>query len=514
VKKPLWDRLRFRSKRKEVIRQLAIASELPVAPESNSRMTWGKMCSPEDEACQVFYLAQRERFVDLGLMEETEDSVVTEVKVSGLCDMHPNTLRAMLTSRVVVQDLYVTDAGAGCTYCKLSEYSRALRKVVVDECFASCIDDADSLVPEILETDVARLGGQALKCNTRPDTNFTDFFEKLMASSDECARLPSDTVEVIVEHVIQQRCWSLRSDAGLLWKWNDQLPQNLDSYNHESSCVVMHYDEQESVSNKDIFQQGTCPEGTKCDCPETWAAAHETIFDIRQKGEMTIFVTEGSARLPSLLSRFAREALIKTVSEAVAGLLAAGSIAGLASWHPFLFSPGFLFTAYTTINRQLTKEKVQWRCAHSVGCWPVHAERKYNGTHHVCRMGEEAQQGGSPVWFMPPPGLQLSMVMLGGKKGRSACKMKVCSGEDTRLQRVGFGGAENQPTRQRSAGFQDVNVYNCQPLTFGDMTSDQKTLYLSLLTSTGVFEEYPSPDARGSEVQKTSFWARTPTPTI
>jgi len=152
-----------------------------------------------------------------------------------------------------------------------------------------------------------------------------------------------------------------------------------------------------------------------------------------------------------------------------------------------------------------------------VGCWPVHAERKYNGTHHVCRMGDDAQQGRSPVWFMPPPGLQISMVKLGGRVGRSACKMKVCSGKDSRLQKVGFGGAEDVKvqSKRHKAEFQDVNVYNCQPLTFGDMTSDQKSLYLSLLTSTGVFEEYTSPDARVSQRdQKMSFWARSPTPTI
>merc|ERR1719221_176687 len=80
-------------------------------------------------------------------------------------------------------------------------------------------------------------------------------------------------------------------------------------------------------------------------------------------------------------------------------------------------------------------------------------------------MPVDAKQGGSPVWFLPPPGTVLEREPAGWSpdgKVLEDCVMDACAFDDYTAQRVGFHGK---------------HVMNCQPLPFADMTIQQKQLF-------------------------------------
>lgn len=80
--------------------------------------------------------------------------------------------------------------------------------------------------------------------------------------------------------------------------------------------------------------------------------------------------------------------------------------------------------------------------------------------------------------MMPPPGLKYSKGLLG-------CKIDACTIDEIRLQKIGFGNQVgfNSPNGQ-------VEVYNCQPLSWEEMTLEQRQGYMSILANTGVGKEY------------------------
>merc|ERR1712129_415878 len=125
--------------------------------------------------------------------------------------------------------------------------------------------------------------------------------------------------------------------------------------------------------------------------------------------------------------------------------------------------------------------KAQWRCAQTVGCWPTKPVLRKKDGSFVCRMPEEAQAGGSPVWFLPPPGLHVERL----EKVRR-CQLRVCSAEDLQSQKVGFGTSAADSLSADSK----ANIYNCQPLTFKDMSAEQQQNFVVLLKDSGVSSEY------------------------
>jgi len=137
-------------------------------------------------------------------------------------------------------------------------------------------------------------------------------------------------------------------------------------------------------------------------------------------------------------------------------------------------------TLKLSINALFSWAKFQ--CADTLGCWPQAPEHaSVEGTPNACRLPAKAKEGGSPVWFLPPPGLRMHH-----SKGK--CILNVCKVEDYLAQRVGFGRSEND---WRYDG--KPNVYNCQPLSFEELTQQQKSAMLVRLKETGVADEYDIP---------------------
>jgi len=115
-------------------------------------------------------------------------------------------------------------------------------------------------------------------------------------------------------------------------------------------------------------------------------------------------------------------------------------------------------------------------CARTIGCWPQEGSRS---NANLCSMRSSARDGGSPVWFMPPPGTQLQ-----AESGQT-CKLKACSGDDTILQYVGYDG---------------TSVKNCQPLPYHEMSSSQRQKFLESIRDSCV-DETNCDDVRGQHVK-------------
>jgi len=123
-------------------------------------------------------------------------------------------------------------------------------------------------------------------------------------------------------------------------------------------------------------------------------------------------------------------------------------------------------------------------CEDTLDCWPEHPRRRASGVSSTkaCRLPATTESGGSPVWFLPPPMLQLKRVWHG-------CVLTACTLADKVEEKVGFGPpATSQRPRDIAS-----NVYNCQPLQFKDMVGSQKSSFLEALKKTGVEQEYELP---------------------
>merc|ERR1712014_134837 len=97
-------------------------------------------------------------------------------------------------------------------------------------------------------------------------------------------------------------------------------------------------------------------------------------------------------------------------------------------------------------------------------------------------MPEKTEEGGSPLWFLPPPMLKMS-------HSKAKCILKACKPTELWEQKVGFG--KNERSENKYPGI--PNVYNCQPLTFDEMTRGQRKEMVKRLEATGVSSEYELP---------------------
>merc|ERR1719277_50950 len=118
---------------------------------------------------------------------------------------------------------------------------------------------------------------------------------------------------------------------------------------------------------------------------------------------------------------------------------------------------------------------MNWDCRETVGCWPQKPEERNVanfGSTRACRMPAKAEQGGSKLWFLPPPMLRL-------KHEWGECVLEACDKDHLEAQQVGLVASAKLKKYPGKA-----NVYNCQPLSFEDMTMDQKQKFIEALRAT------------------------------
>jgi hypothetical protein len=208
----------------------------------------------------------------------------------------------------------------------------------------------------------------------------------------------------------------------------------------------------------------------------------QTAAEIRDKG--LVFVTAGSAHWNSLVKQAKNVAKVTLVKQA----LAVGLIGGLQATVSKLTVPTFLLYGFL---RRLTLNGLTYathQCQSTLGCWPqapILWGVSVNGTRNACRLPEKAKEGGSPLWFLPPPGLHL-------KHSKRLCVLEKCKKADMVAQTVGLGISKNSIGRYEGK----PNLYNCQLLSFDRMSPQQRVTFVQRLEDSGIEREYDLSIAR------------------
>lgn len=207
--------------------------------------------------------------------------------------------------------------------------------------------------------------------------------------------------------------------------------------------------------------------------------ARETTPEIRKDG-LDVFVTYGVSEVTSLQMQYKKFLLVTAVKQSLALGLVGGATAvlGVAS------APTFLLSGAARVGFFSIVEYFTFRCSSTVGCWPQQPDGvSVNGTSSACRLPAKAREGGSPVWFLPPPGLRLKHEM-------GFCVLDKCEKSDRVAQTVGLVGD--------SSGYRPGKpyIYNCQPLAFEIMSAHQRQVFIDRLAESGIEDEYDLSNAR------------------
>jgi len=462
-------RLLSRIRRISLGRQWAIAKKTPLT--GLGRFTWGDVCQGED--CYQIYEMEQKRMVGYGRVDVDDYFTVTDNKVRGVCDWVTQSLRGMMKNVNLIRDIKVS-LKARCGDHSFVAFSELLKEATENVCFKGCTDD--------LRNHIKAANGGQPGCPALDYRNFDfdQFYSDLYDTSEACAALLPDTVEDLTDFVLKQECHTW-SPPTFLWSSDDKVPDDIALYDYDAVCSVFHAAAETSRSSRDIVQVGTCPEGTTCQCPDTWAFAKETTSMMRSKN--TMFLKEGSATVPFLLSTIVKKSLAKVATSVLPAAIIAGTLATFSLKAAIVSAPVIMATVFGLASALLS-ERGEWRCRYTVGCWPAMPAgdwkpwTKRGG--HVCRVPEIAKRGGSPVWFLPPPDMWLERYGL----FKRACRLSACTADnDPRVQKVGF-----------SSGKQE-NIFNCQPLTWERMNTAQRVKLLEELTAAGVAEEYDLSEA-------------------
>jgi len=378
--------------------------------------------------------------------------------VRGICDWDLGSLKAFSRNPEVVRELHLQLRDTPeCRGKELMDFSQMFLEATVAECFQPCMDDINANIKQ-------------RECSEWNGGNASAFFEDLLRNSSACAEQMPDTLEGLVDFMLQTKCLTWYPPSPL-WIEDDKPPKSVAHLDYRAVCQVYHGVEDESRDPADLIQRGSCPEGTTCSCPQTWAISREPT-PLYRSGDRS-FVQAGSAELPSLISSFSMGALTRTMTRTLPQAIAAGTLARV-SISTVLLSPAVLLASGMGVASSLWTQSREWKCKQTAGCWPARPRKMVR----KCRVPDSAQSGGSPVWFLPPPGLR--MQHRGWLRG---CRLTKCVGQLDRedgplVQQVGFGGKDKR------------DIFNCQPLTFENMSVDQRRALLEALTDSGIPSEY------------------------
>lgn len=310
-------------------------------------------------------------------------------------------------------------------------------------------------------------------CEAVAALNWNSFFDELDERSTACAELPSDSQEALADLEAQIKCEKWPRDS-IFWKPDDKEPGDLADLDGKATCSIRAYDVRFEQDPAAIVKAGTCPEGTACGCPNLGVTQTAKTSELRG-GTGPIFVNPGSALVASLFSFWKDQLKV----EVLANFIDPG-----IEWSATLVEAlnAIPFQTHTVVDgtTQIRDAFADFRCADSVGCWPQKPQKVKAATvskGKACRAASSAKAGGSPVWFMPPPGMTYQFSWW-------RCKRSPCSAEDLLTQKVGFGYAAKQNA-------ENVGVYNCQPLNYDVMSTQQQQDFVAALKSTGMDKEYP-----------------------
>jgi hypothetical protein len=475
----------------------------------NRSLTWGELMTDES-----VYSYERDRLLLLRRLAQDSWYVVNESTVHGVCDLSAHSLRWLVRSKKFLQRLWLELPNTTCLNISLQELEVEARAALEEE----CLDECSSTFSSMFDNCSCKEMREAHKNRTREEA----YFVQALNSSTQCSELPYDTVEAIAEHMARKKCMTFHAPS-VLWQIDDKSPGEItqEAFGGIGTIVGMVgarflLDEDVGViatnavaglasgiasglgksqgqelpvtavctippqyntsgSKEHIVQKGSCPEGMKCKCPMTRLRERQKASEIRKEG--SVFFNEGVASLPSFVSqaRFHAQRVL------IQGTLSVGFQAALMN---ALTVPSFLLIAGFQLTGQALWAWATFQCQTTVGCWPQEPDRvSVDGTRDACRMPPKAEEGGSPVWFLPPPGLRI-------KHSKTFCVLDKCKKEHWREQKVGIGLSPNDWREGKP------DVYNCQPLSFQVMDRNQREEFIRKLEDSGIEAEYNLTDAR------------------
>jgi len=476
----------FNRRQRDLRYQWDVVKDIPLLP-GVSDMLWKHTCTGDD-ACLKWYDSERKRLSAVGRIDETKKNMIDENVVRGMCDRSAEGMRTWVHQPTVLRELMAGVKGNGCP-ASLTEFSKVAALALEKGCFGSCSSGLSS------HLGISGPAAETIQCSNYHSANWTAIFEVIVEQSDSCAEMPFDSLTILSEYVMQTRC-NVWYPEYLLWVPQDTSPADLGA-DVEQVCTIAQYD-MKTRDPSHLIAKGTCPEGSYCGCPKLYRSRPDMIGEIR-KSTLTTFVPSFAALAPSLVKQAQKGLLISVKTAAVFTLLTAitsgfsAGVSGVVS--KFITALPGVFTKFMTLNAlsaqivlfysSFTTQADKWTCAKSAGCWPLKPTRKTTQkSKSACRYPNAPSTGSSEFWYMPPPMLKYSRKLV-------KCRLMACSQDDIDNQKVGFG--RDSRTFGRLA---DPNVYNCQPLTFEQMTVTQQEAFTQNLFCTGVLDEYPLKEGR------------------
>mmetsp|Transcript_92368 Transcript_92368/g.206430 ORF Transcript_92368/g.206430 Transcript_92368/m.206430 type:complete len:540 (-) Transcript_92368:51-1670(-) len=453
-----------------------ITPRSPLVAIDSYSIPWGEILHPDA------YKFERNRLLKIGRISERVGHLVNESKVKSICDLSPLTLKALAVSPPFLKALAVeSSATASCANASLYDLVAHTRVALESECFQGCVDD---IRRHLNFTCDAELGPIA--------------FELLFRASDACTELPFDSVETLVQHRMESECLVF-SPPSPLWQIDDKLAGTpAMEPGPDAVCVTpeknafRRFTEKVRGLPKDYsMQQGMCPEGTRCKCLNQKLLKRPTAAAIRNRG--IVFFHRGIASAISLASQITQGSL-STVFQT----MVLNGITITAAITSTIACPMFLVSGAANLGFKGVHSIAQFRCQATLGCMPssvIHVEGR------GCRLKPNAKVGGSPLWFLPPPGTKLDRHSAG-----SLCRFDRCTRREWKSERVGFSRKVPQldiadamlavaPGTGPGMVFApqpDARpvLYNCQSLSFEVMTAPQRRTFVTKLRENGVAEEY------------------------
>lgn len=431
------------------------AGKEKVLPGSN--LTWGDMNPKKSGKGYVF---ERKRLTMMGRLEDSGRYIVVNSTVRDVCDASTLFLRFLTHGAPLleaVRELLPEDSA--CAGKSLTELATAAGDALSAECFNSCLGTLKENVRD-------------LECKRGVLTE--DFYTQVVDADDQCAGMPVDNLEKLAKYAMRLKCLTFTSPHPLFFM-KDKAPGQISQLPGEAPVCGLPEEYSTTRDKTRIVQNGTCPEGSKCKCPMTSLRSRQTAMEIRMDKGLDMFAKDGAASLPVITKQYSMGLIISTVvvQMGINGLAASAAIAATME------APTFLLMGTIKLSVTALYNYIAHSCADTLGCWPQAPEKvSVEGTPNACRLPSKAEEGGSPVWFLPPPMLRI-------KHSKGQCTLDTCKVEDYINQTVGFGRSENDVRYEGKP-----NVYNCQALAFEDMTNGQRLLLLQRLQDSGISKEY------------------------
>eukprot|EP00930_Biecheleria_cincta_P100020 TRINITY_DN91623_c0_g1_i1.p1 TRINITY_DN91623_c0_g1~~TRINITY_DN91623_c0_g1_i1.p1 ORF type:complete len:541 (-),score=68.24 TRINITY_DN91623_c0_g1_i1:98-1720(-) len=373
----------------------------------------------------------------------SDESNVTALGVLSVCHLSRTFMKALSRCKNLLES-FRTDFSE-CREYTLMQLQRAAQEALSELCFNSCSTAMEPLVTNCeADMDLPNLFNQEAQ-------------RQLLKDHEQCSELSYDTLEQLAEYTVEKKCIKFPPRTPL-WDTDDKGFGDFSQTGRAAVCQVETQQKLFVRSKKFILQKGTCPEGTKCKCPPPQQGKQSTQHIRTRPGSLV----RGIFAAASLGHQYATAGVLASTTAAV---VTGGWLA-----MPFI-------TASAALGVREAMNAISFTCTDTIGCWPNSLKsNSWGSSGHRCRAQDKAKKGLSPMWFLPPPGL--IMKHSGGK-----CFHASCTAKDVLAQKIGFLSA-----RKYYKG--NPHVYNCQRLSYEEMTAEEREEFVRRVRETDTEEEY------------------------